>query len=154
AEWTRSAEPAAARTRGAASSVDSTRSTPSGSGLRFPGRTIPRTCQPASRKTSPRCHPRKPVAPVMLTDRFFIDPIGFVTASAGRFDPGVDLRVVLERPRELGRPVAAGHRAAMALGDEQRVKADAARLWNHAEQQHAQLVDDRLLSQKMEHAER
>src|SRR5262245_20700883 len=90
------------------------------SGLRFPGRTTARTVQPCCWHASAMCPPRKPVAPVRLTERLFIDAIRLVATSTRRFDPDVDEVVVLERPRQLCLSISAGDGAPMQVGNEQR----------------------------------
>ena len=98
AECTSTEESPTAIARGAGSSSDWTGFTPSGTGFLLPGRTIARTFQPASRNATERCHPRNPVAPVMLTERLFIQPVDLVPAATGRLDAGVDSVVILEGP--------------------------------------------------------
>src|SRR5262249_5510313 len=101
------------------SRAQATRSTPAGSGFVPPGLTIARTDHPASRNASARCHPTKPVAPVMLTvaEPFVIQPVGFVTSPSGGLDPGVDRVVVLERPRQLAVTIPARNAASVDLCD-------------------------------------
>src|SRR5262249_43932779 len=115
-------DPFTTRAREPASSRDSARSTPGGSALGLPGLTIPGARPPASRNASAACHPMNPVAPVMLTERFVIQPIGLVTARAGSFDAGVDVVVVLERPGQLAAAIARRDAAPMNLGEQQRIQ--------------------------------
>src|ERR1700736_6223954 len=132
AAWTTTSHPSTARASCPGPSAASIESVPPGSGFVLPGRTMARTAQPSSRNASARCHPMKPVAPVMLTERLLIQAIGFVTPSADRFDASVDQVVVLQRPRHLTVAVAPRDRASITLGDQQRIEADATRVRHNA----------------------
>src|SRR5262245_17419347 len=112
---TRSQPPIASATASRAS-VHSRISTPAGSGLAFPGRTIARTLHPRAMSSSAMCHPRNPVAPVTLTERLFIEPVFLVQGPAGSDDAGVHLVVVFERPREFGGFVPIRLGVSMQLG--------------------------------------
>src|SRR5687767_3135526 len=106
-----------------------------------------RTRQPARRKASARCQPTKPVAPVMLTEQLFIQPVRLVTPAAHGCYTSVDSVVVFERPRELSAPVSSPETAAMELRDQQRIETHPAHVRHDAKQQHPRLIDDRVASQ-------